>query len=80
VLTFVSQAAVDARLAETLGTRRTVVAVHGTRAVRRESLVRNTAVAPVDVDPGDGTVSMEGRVLASEPVTEVPLGRRYLLA
>ena len=31
------------------------------------------------VDPVDGTVTLAGRVLASEPVTEVPLSRRYFL-
>ncbi len=79
-LTFVSQAALDAGFSERLGTRRSVVAVHGTRSVRRDSLVRNTAVAAIEVDPRDGAVMLGGRVLACEPVTEVPLSRRYLLA
>ena len=79
-LTFVSQAASDAGFDRALRTRRTVVAVHGTRVVRRGSLVRNSAAPAVEVDPSDGTVSLDGRVLASEPVTEVPLSRRYLLA
>jgi urease alpha subunit len=43
-------------------------------------MVHNTAVLPVEVDSGDGTVTLEGRVLAVEPVSEVPLSRRYLLA
>jgi hypothetical protein len=38
----------------------------------------NTAVLPIEVDPGDGTVTLETRVLAVEPVSEVPLSRRYL--
>jgi len=33
----------------------------------------------VEVDPADGTVRLRGRVLAAEPVSEVPLNRRYLL-
>jgi hypothetical protein len=32
------------------------------------------------VDHADGTVTLEGRVLAVDPVSEVPLNRRYLLA
>jgi urease subunit alpha len=79
-LTFVSQAALDAGFADRLRTRRSVVAVHGTRAVRRDSLVRNVAVPAIEVDVSDGTVTLDGRVLACEPVTEVPLSRRYLLA
>jgi urease alpha subunit len=31
------------------------------------------------VDPADGTVSLGGRILRTEPVSEVPLSRRYLL-
>jgi urease subunit alpha len=79
-LTFVSQAALDAGFADRLRTRRSVVAVHGTRAVRRDSLVRNVAVPAIEVDVSDGTVTLDGRVLACEPVPEVPLSRRYLLA
>ena len=52
----------------------------GTRSVTRGSLVHNTAVLPVEVDPGDGTVTLDGEVVAVEPVGEVPLSRRYLLA
>jgi urease alpha subunit len=54
--------------------------VTGARSADRGSLVHNTAVLPIEVDPGDGTVTFEGRVLAVEPVSEVPLNRRYLLA
>ena len=43
-------------------------------------LLSSAAVLPIEVDPGDGTVTFEGRVLAVEPVSEVPLNRRYLLA
>jgi len=77
--TFVSRAAQEAGFAERLGTRRRVVAVHGTRAVRRDGLVANTATADVEIDPADGTVRLGGRVLASEPSTELPLNRTYLL-
>jgi urease subunit alpha len=78
--TFVSAAALDAGFAARLGTRRRVVAVGGTRGVRREGLVANRAVPPVEVDPRDGTVSLDGRVLAAARVAEVPLSRRYLLS
>ncbi len=78
--TFVSRAALDGGIRERLGSRRRFVAVHGTRTAHRPSLVRNTAVLPVDVDPVDGTVTLEGHVLEVDPVSEVPLSRRYLLA
>jgi urease alpha subunit len=55
------------------------LAIDGTRAILRTSLVHNTEVLPIQVDAGDGTVTLDGRVLAADPVSEVPLSRRYLL-
>ena len=75
--TFVSSRAVASPELRRHG--RAVVAVRGTRGLTRESLVRNRAVAAIDVDVRDGTVTLDGRQLAIEPVTEVPLSRRYLL-
>jgi hypothetical protein len=34
---------------------------------------------PVEVDPGNGPGTLEGRILAAESVSEVPLSRRCLL-
>jgi urease subunit alpha len=79
-LTFVGGvAAADPRFADRLGTRRRLVPVSGTRGLARQSLWSNRAVTPIDVDPGDGTVTLGGRILAAEPVSELPLNRRYLL-
>jgi urease subunit alpha len=78
--TFVSAAAIDAGIARTLGTRRRLVTVRETRAIRRDGLARNRTVPPIEVSTADGTVTLDGRVLRTEPVTEVRLSRRYLLA
>jgi urease subunit alpha len=78
--TFVSRAALDAGVKQQVGSRRRFVAVEGTRSVRRDSLVWNREVLPVEVDPHDGTVRLHGKVLAVQPVRDVPLSRRYLLA
>jgi urease subunit alpha len=77
--TFVSAAAEAAGIGRRLGSHRRFVAVHGTRQVSRGDLLANTAVTPVEVDLADGTVRLQGRALAAEPVAEVPLNRRYLL-
>ncbi len=77
--TFVSQAALDAAIDDRLGSQRRFVAVAGTRTVKRSSLLRNQTVAAVEVDPEDGNVTLDGRLLAVEPVDRVPLNRRYLL-
>lgn len=78
-VTFVSQLAEQDGFRRKLGTRRQVEAVRGTRRLTRGDLVANRSVAPIDVDPGDGTVRLHGRVLTSEPVLSVPLNRTYLL-
>jgi len=76
---FVSGAADQAAIRRRLGTARSIVAVRGCRGLTRASLARNRATAAIDVDPADGRVTLAGRLLASEPLTEVPLSRRYFL-
>ena len=78
--TFVSRAALDAGIRERLGSARRFVAAHDTRGVRRDTLLANRAAPPIEVDPADGTVRLDGRELRCEPVAEVPLNRRYLLS
>ncbi|MFB3739045.1 MAG: urease subunit alpha [Candidatus Velamenicoccus archaeovorus] len=78
-VTFASRAAAEAGIARRLGTRRRVVPVRGTRGLSRADLVANTAVPPIEVSPEDGAVTLDGRPLRAEPVTRVPLSRRYLL-
>jgi urease alpha subunit len=64
--TFVSTAAIEGGIRKRLGSRRRFVAVAGMRSATRGSLVHNTAVLPVEVDPEDGTVTLEGRVVSVE--------------
>ena len=77
--TFVSRLALETEIAERLGSARRFAAVEGTRGVSRRDLHRNTFVPAIEVDPRDGTVTLDGRVLAASPVDDVPLSRRYLL-
>jgi urease subunit alpha len=79
-VTFVSQAALDDGIAQKIGSRRRCVAVRDTRSIRRYDLVAGRACPQVDVDPADGAVSLDGRILAAPPVGAVPMSRRYLLA
>jgi urease subunit alpha len=78
-LLFVSKAADRAAIARRLDTGRSIVAVSGLRGLTRDSLARNRATAPIEISPVDGRVTLAGRPLASEPLTSVPLSRRYLL-
>ena len=56
-----------------------MVAVRGTRGLRRDRLIANTAVPPIEVSRTDGAVTLDGRDLAADPVSHVPLNRRYFL-
>ncbi|OGO54509.1 MAG: hypothetical protein A2V85_05260 [Chloroflexi bacterium RBG_16_72_14] len=78
-VTFVSSSVDRRALAARLGTRRALVSVGGVRGLTRSSLHANRATAPVDIDLRTGAVSLGEEVLAVEPVTDVPLSRRYLL-
>ena len=83
-VTFVSAAAAPGTAAgealrARLATRRRFVAVRDLRGLSRADLSLNRAVAPVEVSPIDGRVTLAGRELAVPPVTEVPLNRRYFL-
>ena len=79
-MTFVSQAALDDGVAQKIGSRRRFVAVRETRSIRRYDLVAGRACPQVDVDPADGAVTLDGRILAAPPVATVPMSRRYLLS
>jgi urease subunit alpha len=81
-ITFVSGAAAASSSTARAGWSRhgrTVVPVRHTRGLTRASLARNRVTAAIEVDVRDGRVTLDGRALASEPVPDVPLSRRYLL-
>jgi urease subunit alpha len=79
-VTFVSQAALEDGIAQRIGSSRRFVAVRETRSVQRWDLIAGRACPQIDVDASDGTVSLDGRVLAAAPAGTVPMSRRYLLA
>ena len=58
---------------------REVVEIGRTRGLTRADLHANKATAPIEIDPVDGRVTLDGRPLAVEPVTDLPLSRRYFL-
>jgi len=78
-VTFVSGAIDAAAFARRLGSSRTFLPVRNVRGLTRANLHLNRETASIDVDPTDGTVTLDGRVLGLEPVSDVPLNRRYFL-
>ncbi len=78
-VTFVSASADPERLRRRLDTGRELIAVRGCRGLTRASLARNRFTAAIEVDPGDGRVTLGGIPVAADPATDLPLSRRYFL-
>ena len=76
---FVSQAAKDNGLANSLGLTRPMVAVKGCRAVTKKDLIHNTLMPNLEVDPETYEVRADGKLLNCEPATSLPLAQRYSL-
>jgi urease subunit alpha len=78
-ITFVSQAAIEGRVAERLGLSRAVLPVIRTRGIGKADMKLNDAVPDIRVDPETYEVRADGELLTCEPATELPLAQRYFL-
>jgi len=78
-LTFMSQAAVDAGLADRYGLRKTVSAVRGNRRVRKGDMIHNGRTPVMEIDAQTYAVRADGELLTCEPATVLPLAQRYFL-
>jgi urease subunit alpha len=77
-VTFAAESAA-AGLARTSAAGRATVPIGRTRGLTRDDLWLNRATAPVEIDPADGRVTLNGEPLAVDPVDGVPLSGRYFL-
>ncbi len=78
-VTFVSQAAFDAGIGESLGLIKTLVPVRHTRHVRKKDMVHNGACPKMEVDSETYAVRADGELLVCEPATVLPMAQRYFL-
>jgi urease subunit alpha len=78
-VSFVSQAAAAAGMAERLGLSRRLVPVQGTRTIAKRDMVRNDYLPLIEVDPQTYQVRADGELLTCEPAQELPLAQRYFL-
>ena len=76
-ITFVSDAALRGNQLPALSKR--LSAVKNTRAISKRDLLWNDALPKIEVDPETYTVKADGRILACEPATVLPLAQRYFL-
>ena len=78
-LTFVSQAAETAGIAEIYGLTKRVVAVRGIRSLRKSDMIHNNRQPKITVDPETYQVVADGELLTCEPAKVLPLAQRYFL-
>jgi len=75
----VSQAALDSGIARRYDLGKRLVAVRGTRSVRKKDLIHNNLQPHMEVDPQTYAVRADGELLTCEPLAELPLTQRYFL-
>ena len=78
-VTFVSQAAADTGIGESLGLAKSVVPVKGTRDIGKADMKLNDALPQIEVDPETYIVKADGEVLTCEPADVLPMAQRYFL-
>lgn len=78
-LTFMSQAALEAKIPEQLGLKKQCVAVSGTRNLSKADMKLNDALPKIEVDPETYQVKADGQLLTCEPAEVLPMAQRYFL-
>jgi urease subunit alpha len=78
-VSFVSQAGLDRGLASRLKLGKRLVAVRGTRSIRKRDLVLNDYQPQIEVDSQTYEVRADGELLTCEPASVLPLAQRYFL-
>jgi urease subunit alpha len=78
-VTFVSQAALQNPVVESLGLAHRLEAVRGTRGLGKKDMVHNAALPRIAVDAETYEVRADGELLACEPASVLPLAQRYFL-
>ncbi len=78
-LTFVSQAAESAGIADRYGLRKRLVPVYGIRSLRKTDMIHNNYQPKITVDPETYQVVADGELLTCEPAKTLPMTQRYFL-
>ena len=76
---FVSAAAQADGIGDKLGLAKQTIAVQNTRNIGKSSLMLNTAIPHMEVNPETYEVRADGELLTCEPATELPMAQRYFL-
>jgi urease subunit alpha len=77
--TFVSQAAYDAGIGDTLKLNKPLIPVKNMRNLRKRDMIHNSATPKMEVDPETYEVRADGELLVCEPAKVLPMAQRYFL-
>jgi urease subunit alpha len=77
--TFVSQAAYANDIRTRLGLAKQVIAVKGTRKLKKSDMIHNDYLPKIEVDAETYRVTADGEHLVCEPAKVLPMAQRYFL-
>ncbi len=78
-ITFVSKAAMEAGIKESLRLEKIIAACSNTRTVQKKDMRLNTYQPKIDVDPQNYQVHADGELLTCEPASVLPMAQKYFL-
>lgn len=78
-MTFMSQAAIKAGVAEKLQLKNLIGTVKGCRKVTKSDMIHNSYAPNIEVDSQTYQVRADGRLLTCEPAEVLPMAQRYFL-
>ena len=78
-VTFVSNAALEREVGQSLGLSKRLVAVKNTRQLTKKDLLLNDATPRIEVDSQTYQVRADGELLTCEPASVLPMAQRYFL-
>jgi len=78
-VTFVSKAALESDVGRKLGLAKPLVAISGTRKLKKSDLPLNGYTPQIEVDPETYEVRADGQLLTCEPARVLPMAQRYFL-
>lgn len=78
-VTFVSKAALENPAVKALGLAKPLVAVAGTRHLKKSDMIHNGSTPLIDVDPETYAVRADGELLVCDPAQTLPMTQRYFL-
>lgn len=78
-VTFVSKAAFEAGIANSLQVEKKLVPVENTRTITKADMYYNSYLPHIDVDPETYEVRADEELLTCEPAEELPMAQRYFM-